>query len=545
MLKRVWVQFVLVALMSGTAAAQGLAPGYIDPQPVLQAASKAIGNDKLKCVTISGTAYNGAVGQQKLSDKGVDWPHIDSLANYTRTMNWETKTMKEEFDRKPGLNPASWKYGLGWVDGPLQQNTHQIFMLNGTYGWHMDGAQGAASAVSPDIAEIWPVELYLNPHGFLKAARMPGANPRAAWRWELGEMGRDGAETIPEKVTIVSITVNGKYRMDATINKENLLQRIHTWVPNPVLGDMNYEHEFTNASYVDVGDGIKFPTRWHSHNGWDDNFQNMNVSGGHNQFGGNLKDVKANVCSDPVTVPDSVRQATFPLRVETQKLGDGIYLLGGGSHNSVAVEFNEYVAVFEAPLNEQRSLAVIEEVTKLVPNKPIRFVINSHQHFDHSGGLRTYVHIGATIITQWLNHAFYVRDFINNAPRTLQPDMVSLWPPTELAEGYEYEAVRENYVLSDGTRNLNIYYVSPLQHADGMLMAYLPKEKLLIEADIVNTNVPFPTTANKDQQTFYREVREQLKLDVSQIVPVHGKPIPWSDFAKFVGTPRSSEVEGN
>jgi len=55
-----------------------------------------------------------------------------------------------------------------------------------------------------------------------------------------------------------------------------------------------------------------------------------------------------------VTVPDSVRQATFPLRVETQKLGDGIYLLGGGSHNSVAVEFNEYVAVFEAPLNEQR-----------------------------------------------------------------------------------------------------------------------------------------------------------------------------------------------
>jgi len=358
-------------------------------------------------------------------------------------------------------------------------------------------------------------------------------------------MGRDGAETIPEKVTIVSITVNGKYRVDATINKENMLQRIHTWVPNPVLGDMNYEHEFTNESYVDVGNGIRFPTRWHSHNGWDDNFQNMNVSGGHNQFGGNLKDVKPNVCPDPVTVPDSVRQATFPVRVETQKLADGVYLLGGGSHNSVAVEFNEYVAIFEAPLNEQRSLAVIEEVTKLAPNKPIRFVINSHQHFDHSGGLRTYVHIGATIITQWLNHAFYVRDFINNAPRTLQPDMVSLWPPTELAEGYGYEAIRENYVLSDGARNLNIYYVSPLQHADGMLMAYLPKEKILIEADLVNTNVPLPATPTKDQQTFYREVREQLKLDVSQIAPIHGKPIPWSDFAKFVGTPHKSEAEGN
>ena len=100
-------------------------------------------------------------------------------------------------------------------------------------------------------------------------------------------------------------------------------------------------------------------------------------------------------------------------------------------------------------------------------------------------------------------------------------------------------------MLSDGTRNLNIYYVNPLQHADGMLMAYLPKEKILIEADLVNTNVPLPTTATKDQQTFYREVREQLKLDVSQIAPIHGKPIPWSDFAKFVGTPRTSDVEGN
>ena len=64
-------------------------------------------------------------------------------------------------------------------------------------------------------------------------------------------MGRDGPEVKPERVTVVSITVNGKFRVDATINKEHMLQRIHTWVADPVLGDMNYEHEFTNASYVD------------------------------------------------------------------------------------------------------------------------------------------------------------------------------------------------------------------------------------------------------------------------------------------------------
>ena len=157
-------------------------------------------------------------------------------------------------------------------------------------------------------------------------------------------------------------------------------------------------------------------------------------------------------------------------------------------------------------------------------------MVNTHQHYDHAGGLRTYMHIGATIITHWKNFEFYRRDFINYAPRTLQPDMVSLWPPTELAEGYQYETVRENYVLSDGTRNLNIYYVNPLRHVEGMLMAYLPKEKLLVEADLVDTNAPLPATLSRDQRSFYNAVRK-LKLDVSQLVPIHGKPIPWSDLA--------------
>ena len=91
-------------------------------------------------MTIAGTAYGGALGQARESARNTDWPRIDSLANYTRTMNWDAWTMKEEFDRKPGLNPAGWKYGIGWDDGPLQKNAHQTFMLNGTHAWYMDGA---------------------------------------------------------------------------------------------------------------------------------------------------------------------------------------------------------------------------------------------------------------------------------------------------------------------------------------------------------------------------------------------------------------------
>ena len=533
-LGRLLVVAGLLALVAATAATQQLAPGYVDPRPVLQAAARAIGSDNLNCVTISGSGYAGAVGQQHEAGKNVDWPRIDALTNYTRTMNWEAKTMKEEFDRQPGLNPASWKYGVGWVDGPIQRNRHQIFMVNGDYAWHMDGPTSTPIPSTPDLAEIYQLDMWLNPHGFLKAAMMPGANPRAAWRWELGEMGRDGPETSPEKVTVVSITVLGKYRVDATINKENLLQRIHTWVADPVLGDMNYEHEFTNASYVDLGGGVTFPTAWHSHQGYDDNYQSQNFSAGHNAFGGTFRDIGANVCPDPVTVPESVREATFPVRVETQRLADGVYLLGGTTHNSVAVEFQDFVTVIEAPLNEPRSLAVIEEVVKLMPSKPIRFVVNTHQHFDHAGGLRAYMHIGATIVTHVKNFDFYNRDVLTYAQRTLQPDMLSLWPPTELAEGYQYERVTENYVLSDGTRNLHMYYVHPLDHVEGMLMAYLPTEQIVIEADLFDTHAPLPTTATVANKSFLTVV-QQLKLDVAQIAPIHGNPLPWAEFLKVMG----------
>ncbi len=521
-----WTLLVLAAL---PAAAQ-FAPGYVDPEPILRAAEQAIGAKQLRCVTIAGTGYAGAVGQQKESGWNIDWPRLDPLNNYRRTMNWEAQTSVEEFERPPGRNPASWKYGSGWLGGtPLQQNAHQVFAVTGRLAWHQDGPNGAPVAAPPRDAERWQLDLWMNPHGFLKAARLPGANPKAVWRWELGESGRDGHTTIPEKMHVVSITVLGKYRVDATVNKEHLLQRIHTWVPDPVLGDMNYEHEFTNETYQDLGNGIRFPTLWHHHDGWDDNFGAQTVTAGHNGFGGTFDKITANTCP-AIAVPAAVRQASLPVTVTSQKLADGVYLMAGGTHHSVAVEFKDYIAVVEAPLDEARNLAVIDAIVKLIPNKPIRFLVNTHQHFDHIGGLRTYMHIGATIITQIKNYPFYVRDVLNYSPRTLEPDMLSLWPPTEVAEGYQYETVRENYILSDGDRQMHLSYVQPLAHAEGMLMAYLPKEKLAIQADLYDASETLPTPASRTLLTHV----QRLKMDVQTLVPLHGRPVAWADFLRVM-----------
>jgi glyoxylase-like metal-dependent hydrolase (beta-lactamase superfamily II) len=514
--------------------AQRPAPGFADPIPVLDAAAKAMGADKLRCITFSGTGYAGRVGQNVTQD--TDWPLGEPLANYTRTINYDARTSIETFTRKPGLNPASWKYGTGWLGGtPLQKNERQTFVISGEHGWHVDG-EGSPAVPAPADAELWQLDIWMNPPGFIKAARMPGANPKAIWRWEMAESGRDGATTGGiEKLTVVSITVLGKYRVNATINSQNLIQRIQTWAPHAVLGDMNYEHEYTQWNEVD---GVKFPAGWHHHDGWDDERQIPTISGGHNGFGGTFPDMKVNACPEAVTVPEAVRAAgNVPARVETTKLADGVWMMGGGSHNSVAVEFKDYIAVVEAPLDEERSLMVIEEIVKLVPGKPIRFVVNTHNHYDHLGGLRTYLHIGATVITHQRNRVFYETELLNYVPRVLSADMMALYPPTEISEGYTMEDVDENYALTDGERFMTIHYVQGLNvHAEGMLMAFLPKEKILIEADMFDSPAPGekPAEAGAPARRALLNNVKQIGLDVKTIAPIHGRAVAWSEFLKAV-----------
>lgn len=520
------VRVFMLGLLPVNISAQEFPPGYVDPAPLLAAAAAEIGEANLRCITFSGTGYNGAVGQTYENAVNIDWPRIDSLSNYTRTINWEDGTSVETFDREPGLNPASYKYGMGWQGGtPTQRTTRQTHIVNGEYAWHIDGT-GTPVAVPPELAEVYQLDMWLNPPGFLKAARMPGANPVAFWRWEQIEKGRDGNVVRPEKMHVVAITMFGKYHVDATINSQNQIQRIKTTVDIPVLGDFNIEQESTNQ--MSFGN-FKWPTAWHSHQGWDDNWQFYRESTGHNAYGGNFPDVEPNACGNPVPVPDSVANTVWDTEVIVDELAEGVYQFSGHPANSYMIEFDEFVAVFEAPGNEQRSLAVIEEIARLAPNKPIRWVITSHPHFDHIGGLRAYLHIGSTIVTHLSNLNFLNNDVLSYEPRTVKPDIVSKWPPTELSEGYNYEAIQENYVIADSSRILRVYYVQPLRHVTGMLMAYLPAEGIAFQADLFDTHEA-PRPAQLPAMTSLRNQVERMGMKVDTLAPVHGNPVPWTEF---------------
>jgi glyoxylase-like metal-dependent hydrolase (beta-lactamase superfamily II) len=216
--------------------------------------------------------------------------------------------------------------------------------------------------------------------------------------------------------------------------------------------------------------------------------------------------------------------------VESVKLGDGAWWLGGGSHHSVVVEFKDYIVVVETPLTEERAEAVLAEARKLVPNKPIKYVVNTHHHFDHSGGLRAVVAEGIPIITYEQNKPFYEKWWKN--PRTLEPDMLSKKPRKAT-----FITVKDKYVITDGTQSLELYMTTNNDHNGDMLIGYLPKLKVLIEADLYTpgpANAPVPPVAMTFANQLYDNV-QRLKLDVAVVAPLHGRVGPYDDMLKMIG----------
>ena len=200
--------------------------------------------------------------------------------------------------------------------------------------------------------------------------------------------------------------------------------------------------------------------------------------------------------------------------VTVTKLGERAYLVGGGSHNSLAVVFDDHVVVVEAPLNEERSLAVMAKIAETVPGKPIRYVVPTHYHFDHSGGLRTYIAKGVTIVTTPGNKAFVER--LAAAPHTMRPDSLSREPRQPVIETFTGKRV-----FSDGTGTLEVVDIGPSPHVTEAVIAYLPKEKAVFVADLFTIPVqgPFPP-ANPALVHFGDKVKT---LAVDTIVPAHGR----------------------
>jgi hypothetical protein len=272
---------------------------------------------------------------------------------------------------------------------PVIGEQRQILLVSGTHAWNQAGenAVPAPAAAADRVLQLW-----ITPHGVMKAAMAHNATVQAQ---------TEGGK----KMTAISFVVPGQLKVKALVNENNLLEKVEAWSPNPVLGDMLTETTYTD--YKDFG-GVQFPTKITQKQG---GFPALELT---------VSEVKPNESVD-IQVPDNVRQAS--VQVKTDKVADGVWYLTGGSHHSVLVEMKDHLVVIEGPQDDARATAVIAEVKKTVPNKPIQYVVNSHHHFDHAGGLGAFVAEGATIITHDVNKGFLEQSFA--APRTIQPDKLA------------------------------------------------------------------------------------------------------------------------
>ena len=462
----------------------------------LQAANDALGAAQVNSIEFSGTGRWYQFGQAPAP--GTAWPQFD-VSSFTTTINYATPAARVQMTRKQTIEPGRVR------PAPAEQRPDQY--VSGMTAWNLAAPAGAAPN-TPPVAQPQPaaveervMEIWTTPHGFLKAAATNNATSTP----------KDGGS----EVTFTA----GKNKYVGTINAQNDLTTVQTWIDNPVLGDT--EVLFTYSDYKDFG-GVRFPGRI------------LRVQGDHPVLDITVAGVKTNGAAD-ISAPAEASAAPAPVVVTVEKLAPGVYYLKGGTHHSVAIDQKDHIVVVEGPQNEARSEAVIAKVKETIPGKPIKYLVNTHVHFDHSGGVRTFVDEGATIVTHEANKSYYEKAWA--APHTINPDKLAQSKKTAT-----FETFADKHVLTDGARQIEIHKIAGGGHNDAFAMIYLPKEKILIEGDAFTplaANAPPPAAVNPFAVNLDENIT-RLKLDVKQIAALHGPRLTtMADLKAFIA-PRST-----
>ena len=457
----------------------------------LQRANTAMGGAALKSISFAGSGTGTTFGQA--FQPGQAWPKI-TYSTFSRVADYENASFREDAARsraEPNGGGAVPLMGTG------EQRTSGF--MRGANAWNMVGPAPVAAPVAYDMRVH---DLWTTPHGVIKAAM--ANNPSAS------------ATTMDGKaMTAVSFTVPGRYRATAFINAAGMVEQIDSVQPHPVMGDTASTIVFSDYKEIGVGGGVKFPMRIRQSMG---GFPVLDLA---------VNDVKPNA---PVGIDVPAVVTAFVERPVASKAAEGVWFLAGGSHNSVAIEMKDHIMVIESPLYDGRAVPTLQEAKRVSGNKPIRFVVNSHHHFDHAGGLRSAVAEGATLVTSELARPYFETTMAN--PNSIRPDAMQTSGKKAVVTG-----VSDKRTFTDGDRVVEVYYIDGSVHAQGFMMVYLPKEKILIEADAFTPdapNTPAPAVPNALRVNLVQNM-ERLKLDVAQILPLHGRMVPVSELYAAIG----------
>lgn len=445
--------------------------------------AKAMGMAKAETLHYVGAGTVWNVGQS--FRPGEAWPRFNMVPG-TRAFDLKQDLFITDIHVTQAENPVR-----GGAQQPVIGVQRRASGIAGEKAWVV---MGAFTVSSPRFQPSLRHDYWTSPHAVVKAAVADKAKLAAA-----------------EGGAVFEVSRPGQWKARVFVGKGNLVERVESWVDSPVLGDMAVVT--TYGDYKDFA-GVMAPTRIRQ------------SAGGQPILDFTVSEVKVN--AGGLAAPAAIREP--PERVTAEKAADGVWFIAGGSHHSVAVEMRDHVILFECPLGDARTLAAIDAVKKAIPGKPIRYAVNSHHHFDHSGGLRACAAEGATIVTHAMNKPYFEQAYA--APRTLTPDALS-----RSGKAAAFLAIADKHVLTDGTRTLELHRVKDNAHNDALIVGYLPKEKILIVADAFSPREPVtavPARLSPFTTNLWANL-QQLKLDVDTVLPIHGRMVKVEELRLSAG----------
>ena len=453
---------------------------------IVERAAQAMGGTRqvlaVKTIMLRGSGENYNLGQNVTPESELP---LYNVTSYVRVIDFRNGRWRQDQTREP-------KFATSNTNPQRQRIGYDRIAYDITSDTSMRGL-----GLRPTLDRR--AEIIYHPIGFIQAALKRGAI--------VDEEAVRGANRR------VRLEVDGERYTMTVDGRTNLPLSIERITANPTLGDVLLTNEF--PSWYEAGE-VWVPLQI---------IQRLDGQWRLNDI--RFDGIKVNGDIVDITIPESVRNAELvrtPVSVTVDTVARGVWLIAGGSHHSVAIEMKDHLLLVEAPQSDERTLAVIQKARSLSPNKPLRAVINTHHHFDHSSGIRAAMSEGLTIITHQGNKGF----FENLAHRrfTILPDAFVKSPKPVVIE-----TVSDRRSFGDETRRVDVYAIRGGLHSASMLIVHLPAEKLLIEADLFTppaTNITTPTP-----QPFALDLLDnvgRLGLLVDRIIPIHGRIVPFSDL---------------
>jgi len=360
------------------------------------------------------------------------------------------------------------------------------------------GQDGKATRAGDAAARERRIEMLHHPIVIVRTALDPAA--------KVTNLRQQGNEQL------VDVTTAKGDALTLTIdNSTKLPSRVTSMSDNANMGDVAIVTTF--SGYEDVN-GLKLPRRLTTNI---DKFLQFDLNVSRNAVDADAGDLAApaDVKAAPAPVPPA-------MVVTAEPVAKGIWwLAGSGNHRSIVFEFDDHLVLFEVPLNETRSKAVIDKARTLSA-KPLTHAIVSHHHFDHSGGLRVAVAEGLTIITYRGNQAFFA-DLLARK-HTIVPDELEKSP-----KAARFEFVDDEMTLKDKSMEVRLYHLLDNPREGTNLFAYVPRDRILVQADFYDSAW---------QQHLWGENVlwniEHRKLKVDKDVPVHGAIEPFDQMVKTI-----------